>query len=146
MSVNRVYVGGTFDLFHAGHVKLLAKAARYGDVIVCLNTDAFAERYKRLPIMTIQERTDVVSGCKHVKYVDVNIGCEDSTPSLRYWRPQYIAHGDDWTGEALMTQMGIDQHYLDDQGMEMLYLQYTQGISSTQIEERIVQRYWAADV
>jgi len=43
-----VYTGGTFDLFHPGHVNFLKNCKKIGDyVIVSLNTDEFIERYKK---------------------------------------------------------------------------------------------------
>jgi len=44
-----VYTGGTFDLFHAGHSRFLARCAQLGDVVVSLNTDEFIEEYKGKP-------------------------------------------------------------------------------------------------
>lgn len=133
----RVWIGGTFDLFHRGHVRFLAAAARYGDVVVALNTDAFAERYKRKPVMTLAERFTVVGACRYVKWTCVNEAEEDSRPSILHWMPHYIAHGDDWTGEALMSQLGIDQDFLNEHNIRMLYLRYTAGLSTSDIIERI---------
>ena len=36
-----VYTGGTFDLYHAGHARFLARCAELGSVVVSLNTDEF---------------------------------------------------------------------------------------------------------
>jgi cytidyltransferase-like protein len=48
----RVYTGGTFDLFHAGHVKFLKRcqeiAGIAGGVTVSLNTDEFIYEYKKV--------------------------------------------------------------------------------------------------
>jgi cytidyltransferase-like protein len=45
-----VYTGGTFDLFHSGHVNLLMRckeiAGLEGKVVVGLNSDAFVQRFK----------------------------------------------------------------------------------------------------
>ena len=34
---NRLYTGGTFDMFHFGHVRFLKMCAQLGDVTVALN-------------------------------------------------------------------------------------------------------------
>lgn len=136
--MKRIYVGGTFDLFHAGHVEFFIKAKAFGDyLIVSLNTDEFAARYKRKPIMTLSERISVVSACKYVDSVVVNIGCEDSKPSILCARPDIIVHGDDWTGESLMKQMGLTYEFMQQYGLTLQYVPYTQGISTSELLKRI---------
>ena len=45
-----VYVIGSFDLFHRGHVELLRRARALGDrLIVAINGDDIVEKYKRRP-------------------------------------------------------------------------------------------------
>lgn len=136
-----IYIGGTFDLYHKGHVRLFAAAHARGRVVVVLNTNEFATEYKRKPIMSLAERFFVVQACRYVDHVDVNYGGADSKPALLRWKPNYIAHGDDWTGDALMHQLGIDGFFLEEQGIEMLYLEYTQGISTTDIEFRVLRAH-----
>lgn len=131
------YVGGTFDLFHHGHVRLLKAAHEaFDEVVVALNTDEFAERYKRKPVMSLHERMEVVEACRYVDRVVVNLGCEDSRETILWSGATHIVHGDDWTGPELMTQMGFDQAWLDVHGLEMWYPSYTKGISTTSLIER----------
>jgi len=137
---DRVYVGGTFDLFHSGHVNLLRRAAEYGDVYVALNTDEFAARYKRRPILTIAERTILVLSCRYVYDVLPNLGAWDSKFTIARVGPRYIVHGDDWTGKAYLEQLAVTEEWLEQRGIELLYLPYTDGISSSDIEERVRAR------
>lgn len=136
--MKRIYIGGTFDVLHPGHVMLLERAHALGRTIVSLNTDAFAARYKRAPIMSLAERKIVVGACRYVDEVMVNYGCEDSKPSILYARATHVLHGSDWTGPALMAQMGLTQRWLEAHGIEMLYLDYTVGVSTTDILKRTV--------
>lgn len=145
MSNNWVYVGGTFDLFHAGHINFLSLCAEYGKVVVALNTDEFAARYKRRPILSLTERYDAVEACRFVDKVVVNIGNEDSWLTINTMpidcEVKYIAHGDDWTGEALLKQLNISPEWLINKGIEMLYIPYTAGISTSDIIGRINGKY-----
>jgi glycerol-3-phosphate cytidylyltransferase len=141
MSDNWVYVGGTFDLFHSGHINFLSRCAEYGKVVVALNTDQFAARYKREPILSLAERYDAVEACRFVDKVFVNIGNEDSWITINTMpadcKIKYIAHGDDWTGESLLKQLNVSQPWLDEKGIQMLYIPYTEGISTSEIIRRI---------
>ncbi len=141
MENNRwIYVGGTFDLFHYGHARFLEQCSKYGKVIVAINTDDFCERYKRKPVLTLGERIESVAACKWVDEVIVNIGDEDSgvtIDTIKDKKVTHIAHGDDWTGDSLIEQLGISQEWLDERGISMLYVPYTKGISTSDIIGRI---------
>lgn len=132
----RLYLGGTFDLFHPGHVKLLWRASQLGRVWVSLNTDEFAEQYKRKPIMSLAERKAVVEACRHVECVVVNEGGADSKPAILKVQPRYIVHGDDWQGDSFLEQLGVTKDWLNTQGIGLIYLPYTHGVSTSEIEQR----------
>lgn len=138
----KIYVGGSFDLFHFGHIELLRQAKKKADfVIVALNTDEFHKRYKgEYPILTLKERMQTVRGCKYVDLVDINNGDEDSSECILRHKPDYILHGNDWKGEKLLKQMGITHMFLDKNNIEMIYVPYTENISSTEIKKRIWNR------
>lgn len=128
-----IYIGGTFDCFHSGHINLLKEAKKMGEVVVSVNTDAFAERYKRRPLMPLFERIKVLEACKYVDRVMVNTGNEDSRVAILNSGADVILHGDDWTGESLMKQLGVTPEWLEEHGIEMRYIPYTKGISTTEI-------------
>lgn len=133
-----VYTGGTFDLFHAGHVNFLAKCAEFGDVTVALNTDEFIKEYKsKAPIMSYDERFELLASCRYVNSVIPNEGGADSKPSILRAKPDIIAIGSDWARRDYYYQMGFDQDWLDKQGISLLYIPYTQGISTTDLKRRI---------
>lgn len=134
----KIYTGGTFDLFHAGHVKFLEKCAQLGSVTVSLNTDEFILEYKsKAPIMTYQERLDVLASCRYVDNIVPNEGGADSKPTILKVKPDIIAIGSDWARRDYYYQMEFDQDWLDQQGISLLYIPYTEGISSTELKRRI---------
>lgn len=134
----RIYTGGTFDLFHAGHVEFLRRCAELGSVTVSLNEDEFIEKYKgKRPVISYQEREAVLLGCRWVDRVVPNVGGVDSRISIDFCSPDLIVVGSDWARRDYYAQMGFDQDWLDERGIGLCYIPYTQGISSTAIKERL---------
>jgi glycerol-3-phosphate cytidylyltransferase len=102
-----VYTGGTFDIFHSGHVNLLRQCAKLGEVIVSLNTDAFILQYKgAIPYMTYDERKEILEACVYVSAVVPNEDGADSKPSILKIKPDIIAIGSDWAKKNYYEQMG----------------------------------------
>nr|CCC95928.1 unnamed protein product [Trypanosoma congolense IL3000] len=67
-----VYVQGSFDLFHVGHVQFLKKARALGDyLVVGLYDDQTirGEKGELFPIMSLNERVLGVLSCRHVDEV-----------------------------------------------------------------------------
>ena len=136
-----VYTGGTFDLFHAGHAGFLQRCAELGPVVVSLNTDQFIEEYKgKPPVISYSDRERVLLACRYVERVVPNTGGTDSKPSIEEVWPDIIAIGTDWARRDYHAQMGFDQDWLDDRQIALIYIPYTQGISSTAIKERMLFR------
>lgn len=133
-----VYTGGTFDLFHAGHVNFLRMCHEVGQVIVSLNTDEFIEAYKgKRPVMSFAERAYVLESCRYVHFVTENSGGADSKVAIDRWTPDIIAIGSDWARKDYYKQMGFTQDWLDEMGISLMYIPYTSGISSTNIKRRL---------
>lgn len=136
-----VYTGGTFDLFHAGHVRFLQRAAEFGSVVVSLNTDEFIEHYKgKPPVISYEDRRQVLLACRYVDRVIPNVGGADSRPAIEMVNPDLIIIGSDWAKKDYYSQMQFTQDWLDERGIGLAYLPYTQGISSTAIKERMMFR------
>lgn len=133
----RVYTGGTFDVFHAGHVNFLRRCSELGSVTVSLNTDDFIAQYKgKYPWMTFSERKAVLEACRWVDEVIPNRFGMDSKPTIEEVDPDIIAIGSDWAKKDYYKQMQFTQDWLDSKDISLLYIPYTQGISSTELKER----------
>jgi cytidyltransferase-like protein len=64
----RVFTVGVFDLFHVGHLRCLQKAATLGDfLLVGVTTDELSATYKRVPVIPLDQRLEIVS---HISCVD----------------------------------------------------------------------------
>lgn len=134
-----VYTGGTFDLFHAGHVNFLRQCKQIGErVVVSLNTDDFIKRYKgNDPIVSYEDRKTILLSCKYVDEVIPNTNGEDSKPTILSVRPNFIVIGDDWAKKDYYSQMNFSQKWLDRNNIVLCYIPYTQGISTTDLKKKI---------
>lgn len=139
MSNRKVYTGGTFDLFHRGHVNFLRQCKEIGDtVIVSLNTDEFIYRYKgEYPIVSYEDRKEVLLSCKYVDKVIPNSKGEDSKPTILDVNPKFIVIGSDWAKKDYYTQMNFTQKWLDDNGYILIYIPYTENISTSLIKKKL---------
>lgn len=133
------YLGGSFDLFHRGHVELLRAAAAMAErVVVAVNSDTFHESYRgKPPVVHERDRLAVVLACRHVTNAFIMPDHSAQRRIIAAWEPTFILHGDDWTGESLLKQLGIDQVFLHKHHIQMVYVPYTQGISSTALRAEL---------
>ena len=137
-----VYTGGTFDLFHSGHVNLLKRckeiAGPDGLVVASLNTDDFIWQFKnKKSICSEDERAEVLLSCRYVDRVVMNVGGADSRIAIDQVQPNYIVVGSDWAEKDYYSQMSFDQKWLDERGIGLVYVPYTKTISSSAIRSRM---------
>jgi phosphoenolpyruvate phosphomutase len=126
------------DLIHPGHINILRRAAELGDVTIGLLTDAAIASYKRLPHMSFEQRKAVVENLKGVTRV-VAQDTLDYVPNLELLKPDFVVHGDDWRSgvQSQTRQRVIDA--LAQWGGRLVEVAYTEGISSTQLNQSVKQ-------
>ena len=130
--MKKVYVGMSADLVHPGHMNILKVAATYGDVVVGLLTDKAIASYKRLPYMTFEQRKSVIENIKGVTSV-ISQETLDYRDNLEKEKPDFVIHGDDWKeGIQVKTRQQVID-CLAKWGGELVEVEYTEGISSTKL-------------
>ena len=96
MKKKRIAVSGGFDPVHVGHVRMIQAAAKFGDVIVICNSDAWLKRKKGYSFMPFKERAEILRALKGVKDV---IEADDDDGSvcetLKVLQPDIFANGGD---------------------------------------------------
>jgi len=132
--MTRVYVDGVFDLFHIGHIRLLERARSMGDTLtVGVLSDESAGSYKPRPVLTLDERAEVLRFCRLIDEVIEDAPLCPGEAYLRNHGIDLVVHGDENLFEheyADPIRMGI-----------MRYVPYTPEISSTDIRQRILDRF-----
>ncbi len=129
------YTTGVFDLFHIGHLNILKRAKERCDyLIVGVSTDEVVLSYKhKTPIIPFDERIAIV---KAIRYVD-EVVPQTSMDKLEAWKKlkfDVLFHGNDWKGSKMYNDV---EKALEKEGVAVVYLEHTEGISSTQIAERL---------
>ena len=133
----KVYVGMAADILHKGHINLLNEASKYGRVTVGLLNDEAIKSYKREPIINYENRYIVISSLKMVESV-IEQKTHDYTDNLKLIRPDYVVHGNDWIdGQSGVRGKVIET--LSEIGGELIEVPYTEGISTTDIINKIIK-------
>ena len=127
-----VYLGMSADLIHPGHINIIKKANKYGDVVVGLLTDKAISSYKRSPFMNYKNRFIVISSIKGVKRVIAQKSL-DYTENLEKVKPDYVLHGDDWKRGVQSKARNQVLKVLKKWGGKLIEVPYTEGISSTKL-------------
>tara|TARA_Y100000746_G_scaffold136721_1_gene117096 strand:+ start:911 stop:2212 length:1302 start_codon:yes stop_codon:yes gene_type:complete len=141
----KVYVGMSADLLHPGHINIIDEAAKLGDLTVGVLTDTAIASYKRLPFMTYEQRKKVVENIKGVSKV-VAQETLDYRDNLNALKPDIVVHGDDWKeGVQLKTRQQVIDTLAKWDG-ELVEFSYTQGISSTQLNNALAEIGTTVDV
>ena len=130
------YTTGVFDLFHIGHLNILRRAREKCDkLIVGVTTDELLKIYKnKSPIIPFEERISIV---KSIKYVDEVVPQEnmDKLSHWNYLKFNVVFVGDDWQNTDKWNKIESDFNKI---GVKVVYFPYTEGTSSTLINEILV--------
>jgi cytidyltransferase-like protein len=114
----KVFVTGCFDMMHSGHVEFLKEASSFGDLYVCIGSDANVSSLKgRFPVNTEAERKFMLESVRHVHECRVNRGwgIMDFLEELDIIRPDvFVVNEDGHTVEKqeLCNRLGIDYRVL----------------------------------
>lgn len=123
------YTQGVFDMFHIGHLNLLNNARSQCDrLIVGVNSDELVKSYKnKVPVVCEQIRKTIVENIKSVDQAYV-VDTLDKVEIRKEIPFDVIFIGDDWKGSQRWKDT---QQMLKEYGVDVVFLPYTQDISST---------------
>ena len=127
------------DLIHKGHINIIQEANKYGYVIVGLLTDKAIESYKRIPLISYDNRKLILDNLKGIQEV-VPQETLDYVPNLLKIKPDYVVHGDDWkVGVQKVVRENVIKT-INKWGGKLIEPNYTSGISTTDLLSEIQSR------
>lgn len=137
-----VTINGSFDVLHAGHVRVLEEARAQGDIlIVMMNSDRSVQMYKgpRRPIVPERERVSMLAGLACVDYVTL---FHEINPKrmLRALKPDVHCNGSDWGKDC------VERETVEAYGGRIHIVSWHRGYSTTCMVEKIFATYSKPDV
>lgn len=126
--MKRVITYGTFDLLHYGHINLLRRAKEYGDyLIVAASSDEFNWKEKQKKCyFSFEQRKLLLEAIRYVDLVIPEKSWDQKKTDVIDYHIDTFVMGNDWAGKF---------DFLQNEGVEVVYLPRTPEISTTQIKE-----------
>lgn len=129
------YTTGVFDMFHVGHLNIIERAKAQCDyLIVGVSTDELVQREKnKTPIIPFLDRCRIVNA---IKYVDEVVPQMDKNKFAAWERHHFdkMFVGSDWKGTPQWKKF---EEEFAPVGVEIVYLDHTDGISSTILRDKL---------
>ena len=122
-----VWLNGSFDVLHMGHIKLFQRARQMGlPVVVGVDTD---ERISELkgptrPVNTLKNRVEFLRSIKYIDEVVVFSTDEELEEAIHSRMPRYMLIGDDYREKKIIGSEWIK---------EVIYVPRYEDLSSSAI-------------
>lgn len=132
--MRKVFVNGTFDVLHPGHIALLTHASNSGDyLLVAIDSDRRVKEKKGLqrPINNEDIRAKILFHVKGVDEVVIFDTDEDLKTAIKNYEPDIMIVGSDYEGKNV-----IGSEY----ARELQFFKRDERYSSTKIIEDIISR------
>ena len=126
--MKRILTYGTYDLLHYGHIRLLKRAKALGDyLVVALSTDEFNASKGKRAYHDYETRKKMLESIRYVDLVIPEQNWEQKVLDVKKYEIDTVVMGSDWAGSDRFD-------YLNEY-CEVVYLDRTEGISTTKIKE-----------
>ena len=106
-SSKRIFVNGSFDLIHLGHLDLLKYAASLGDyLLVAIDTDERI-RYNKgndRPVNNLTTRKAIMESLRFVDEVKVFGTDQELIDTIKNFAPHVMVKGSDWRGKRVIGE------------------------------------------
>lgn len=131
--MKRVLTYGTYDLLHYGHIRLLKRARALGDyLIVALSTDEFNAIKGKKAYYSFADRKEMIEAVRYVDLVVPERCWEQKLDDVRHYAVDVVVMGDDWAGSDRFDFLKAH--------CELVYLDRTEGVSTTEIKKDLYLR------
>jgi D-beta-D-heptose 7-phosphate kinase/D-beta-D-heptose 1-phosphate adenosyltransferase len=107
----RVWVNGSFDILHVGHLRMLEYASLFGEVRVGVDTDERIREKKGSdrPYNTLEDRVEFLYGLKYVTDVVTFSSDEELIEEIKIYGPDIMVIGDDYNYDSIIGKEFIPE-------------------------------------
>lgn len=124
---------GVFDLFHAGHVRMLKECKEHCDyLVVALNKAENLSPDKNIPVYSIEERVEILLSCKYVDEVLTYNSEEELVQLLKTKKYQVRFLGEDYKNKPITGAELTPEIYYTKRG---------HGLSTRGYLKKIIEEY-----
>lgn len=105
LRMKTIFVNGTFDIVHTGHLKMLNYAKALGDrLVVAIDSDERVAQLKgpSRPINTVEERKFLLENLRAVDEVYVFATDEELRNIIKQHNPYSMVKGSDYKGKPII--------------------------------------------
>ena len=129
------YTTGVYNMFHIGHLNILKRAKEQCEtLIVGVTTDELCyKRKKKYPIINENDRMSIISAIRYVDKVVPQIDM-DKVRQVKEFGVDVVFVGSDWKGTEAWNKYEREFAKI---GCKVVYLDHTDGISSTILREKL---------
>lgn len=129
------YLGGCWDLLHIGHINYIREAKKQCDyLIVDVTPDEIVfEQKKKYPTIKENDRLEVIRAIKYVDRAELS-GKGRDIEALEKYGYNVLFLSEDHRGKKYYNEL---ENEMNKRGVKVIYIPYTQGISSTQIKNDV---------
>lgn len=129
------YTTGVYDMFHIGHLNILKRAKEQCETLVVgVTTDELCfKRKNKYPIINEKERMEIVGAIRYVDKVVPQVDME-KIRSVKALNADAVFVGSDWKGTDVWNEYEKEFAKI---GCTLVYLDHTDGISSTILRKKI---------
>ena len=107
-SMKSIFVNGTFDILHPGHIQLLNYAKSLGGTLtVGIDSDRRVREKKGYarPVYNVSDRAYMLQNLKAVDYVVIFDSDEELERCIKTVKPDIMVVGSDWKGKSVIGSM-----------------------------------------
>ena len=132
--MKRIFVNGTFDIIHRGHIELLNYAKSLGDhLTVAIDSDSRVKRLKgeSRPINSMYDRSFYLQNLKSVDNVLIFDSDLDLENCIKWSGAKIMVKGSDYINNPIIGSNLVD---------EVIFFDIVNGYSTTKTIQNIINR------